>query len=271
MKIYAICLVRNEVDIIDITIKEAKQWVDKLLLIDNGSDDGTWERIQAWESEQVVPVERTTAPYADALRSHAFKAFKNEMKKGDWWAIQDADEFFYENPRKFLPQIASKYHAVASKKVDRRLPKECAENTQASETPSIDPKGFPYFAPFAWSEIRFFRHRPRLQWPEGMNWPRRVGIVAPEKIRVEHYPFRSLEQVNKKYKEKIAVHREDPRFFRHISQAKKGTDLLSKKDQLLYDDGEQDIFQRVRTKNDLTTRSYKYLIKRILHGLRIWP
>ncbi|MFB6258245.1 MAG: glycosyltransferase family 2 protein [Flavobacteriales bacterium] len=272
MKIYAICLVRNELDIIDRTIEHALGWADKLLIVDNASDDGTWERIQERKGNRLIPVTRTEDLYSDALRGRGFNAFRSELEEGDWWAIQDADEFFYDDPRSFLPRIEHKYHVVASKKVDRRIPKEWTEGPDAlQEAPPPTPQGIPYFTSYAWSELRFFRHRPRLKWPEGAIWPKRIGIVAPERIRVEHYPLRSLEQVRKKYEEKIAVHHQDPRFFRHIASAEDWKDMLPDKQELLYDDGEQDIFQRVSTRNDLNTRSYKYLIKRIFHSLGIWP
>ena len=41
MKIFGIMLVKNEVDIVGHTLKEAQKWCDKIFILDNGSTDGT--------------------------------------------------------------------------------------------------------------------------------------------------------------------------------------------------------------------------------------
>ena len=42
-KIHAICVVKNEVDIIEACLRSAEQWADRIIVYDNKSDDGTWE------------------------------------------------------------------------------------------------------------------------------------------------------------------------------------------------------------------------------------
>ena len=45
-KIYSLLLVKNEADIIRESLMAAIQWSDKVIVIDNGSTDGTWEIVQ---------------------------------------------------------------------------------------------------------------------------------------------------------------------------------------------------------------------------------
>ena len=45
-KIYSLLLVKNEADIIRTSILAAAQWSDKVIVMDNGSTDGTWEIVQ---------------------------------------------------------------------------------------------------------------------------------------------------------------------------------------------------------------------------------
>lgn len=43
MKIFSICCVRGENDIVGETLKAALDWSDQIFVFDNGSTDGTWE------------------------------------------------------------------------------------------------------------------------------------------------------------------------------------------------------------------------------------
>ena len=46
MKIFSICCVRDENDIVEETLKAALGWSDRIFVFDNGSVDGTWETLQ---------------------------------------------------------------------------------------------------------------------------------------------------------------------------------------------------------------------------------
>lgn len=46
-KIISILVVKNEVDIVGDVIKEASKWSDKIIVLDNHSNDGTWELINS--------------------------------------------------------------------------------------------------------------------------------------------------------------------------------------------------------------------------------
>lgn len=47
MRIYAICLIKNEGDIIAECLLHALKFCDRIFVLDNGSTDGTWETVNA--------------------------------------------------------------------------------------------------------------------------------------------------------------------------------------------------------------------------------
>jgi glycosyltransferase involved in cell wall biosynthesis len=64
MKIHALSVVKNEVDIIEDTLRAAVSWADSIYVLDNGSHDGTWEAVQKLGRElpAVVPYKQDPRP-----------------------------------------------------------------------------------------------------------------------------------------------------------------------------------------------------------------
>ena len=56
-KIYSLLLVKNESDIIRESLLAAIKWSDKVIVMDNGSTDGTWEIVKeiATQYPTIVP------------------------------------------------------------------------------------------------------------------------------------------------------------------------------------------------------------------------
>ena len=107
-KIYSIIVVKNEADIIAASLVDDCRWSDKIIVIDNGSTDGTWECIQdlATTHPQIIPWLRYEGPFHIGLRAKAFKAFRHELQAGDWWNVRlDADEFYPGDVRAFLAKV----------------------------------------------------------------------------------------------------------------------------------------------------------------------
>ena len=108
-KIYSLLVVKNEGDIIVASLKDAIRWSDKIIVIDNGSDDDTWEKINQMSIiyTQIVPFMRYEGAFHIGLRAKAFHAFKRELTCRDWWCVRmDADEFFRGDVRDFLQNCA---------------------------------------------------------------------------------------------------------------------------------------------------------------------
>src|SRR5215470_10715399 len=94
-RIFGICLVKNEDDIIAESLIFAAKHCDRIFVIDNGSTDGTWNIVQrlAQESSTIVPFARTLEPFDNSLRSNVYNAMHSGLSDDDWWLILDADEF----------------------------------------------------------------------------------------------------------------------------------------------------------------------------------
>ena len=130
-KIYSLLLVKNEADIIRESLMAAMQWSDKVIVMDNGSKDGTWEIVQemAAQDPRIVAFMQYKGGFRIGLRAKAFRAFRHEMTRNDWWCVRlDADEFFSEDPRAFLAKIPKRYNTVKKLSTDYVLTKEDIES-----------------------------------------------------------------------------------------------------------------------------------------------
>lgn len=95
MKIYGICMVRNEVDIIRLTIlHHLALGFDGLIVVDNGSSDGTDKELASFRYDKRVKWTRDESPWRQpAIMSEiAREAFRGGA---DWVVPFDADEFWH--------------------------------------------------------------------------------------------------------------------------------------------------------------------------------
>lgn len=201
-KIYSLLLVKNEADIIRASLLAAIQWSDKVIVIDNGSTDGTWEIVQelATEHTGIVAFMQYTGGFHIGLRAKAFHAFKHELTCHDWWCVRlDADEFFSEDPRAFLANIPNKYTAVKKLSTDYILTKEDIETHTFTGDFAIDRQYITHYLPKKRKERRFIRHSPWLIWSEKWRYPHPIGSTAKECIAVDHYQYRSPKQMEKRF------------------------------------------------------------------------
>jgi hypothetical protein len=200
MKIFGNCLVKNEADMIVETLVHASRWCDRIFVFDNGSTDGTWEKVLelAKRESRVVPFQSASVPYRDSLRLDTFNRFRSEASAGDWWCKLDADELYYDNPREFLAAVPRRHHVVWGVNFQFYFTDEDAARWEKN------PQAYPPHTPAEQalrhyrcdrSEVRFFRHRPGLGWNSG-SAPRHLGVLHPRRIRFQHYQYRSPEQIN---------------------------------------------------------------------------
>src|SRR5687768_11826297 len=108
MRIFGICLVKNEADIIAFSLQKASEWAHKIFVYDNGSTDGTWEAVQelAKTNDKIIPWKSEAKPFRDGLRGEVFNEFRHLAQKGDWWCCRlDSDEFYLDDPREVLSKV----------------------------------------------------------------------------------------------------------------------------------------------------------------------
>lgn len=201
-KIYSLMVVKNEVDVIAASLKDASRWSDKIIVIDNGSTDGTWEKVQtlAGTYPQIIPWLRYEGPFHIGLRAKAFRAFRKEMRAEDWWNVRlDADEFYPGDVRQFLAQVPKQYRTVKKASTDYVLTREDIDEHVFSGDFETDRALITHTLPTPRQERRFMRHSALLCWLERWRYPHPWGRVYPEPIPVDHYQFRSPQQMFKRY------------------------------------------------------------------------
>lgn len=199
MKIFGNCLVKNEADMIEETLRHAVRWCDRIFVFDNGSTDGTWKKVLtlAETEPRIVPFQSTATPFRNTLRMETFNRYRNEGAPGDWWCILDADEIYVDNPREFLSAVPRRHHAVWGVYFQHYFTDldvlRHARNPQAYPPHTSAEQALRYYR-CNWSELRFFRHRSGLVWDCG-SAPRHLGVVHPRRIRFKHYQYRSPDQI----------------------------------------------------------------------------
>ena len=202
MKIYSLLVVKDEADIIPLSVTDACRWSDKVIVIDNGSTDGTWECLQqlAADNPKVVLFMRYEGPFHIGLRAQAFRAFRHEMKRGDWWCVRlDADEFFPGDVRGFLSRIPRRFRTVKKTSTDYVITHEDLAEGLITDNFIDNKENIRYALPQKRSERRFMRHSPFYIWMSRWRYPHPWGRVAPEEIPVDHYQYRSVAQMQRRY------------------------------------------------------------------------
>lgn len=271
MNIFAICLIKNEEDIIRYALYEGLKWASFIFVYDNGSDDQTWQIVQelAKNEPRIVPFKTESKPYHDGLRGEVFNAYKSMAKKGDWWAILDSDEFFMEDPKLFLRKVPFWYHKVKIRRYEYLVTKEdvCELNfiNQFPEAIEI----LKYYDPQVNSEVRFMRHRNMLSWipDERRKWPEHSGVCYSKYINVKHYKYRSPEQIQRRLKlRKKASDDGYTRFSRDMVADWKEV-LISRSDAIM-----ETPKMTYKTFKDKNKRSVLWNVKHIVfHLLGIYP
>lgn len=214
MKVFSICVVRDECDVIEETLLAALRWSARIFILDNGSTDGTWELLQALASRhaQIHVVGRELGAFRDELRGEVYAQCRSEAAPGDWWCRLDADEFYIDDPRTFLAGVPSRFGFVRSATLNYYFTdRDFAEYTR-------DPTGWlrcPVQARLRyyqnnWSEGRFVRHHTDLRWV-GHIWPPNRGRIHRARIRLKHFQYRSPEQIRRR----LAIRQRQTDIFMH--------------------------------------------------------
>ncbi len=199
-RIFGLCVIKNEADIIEQTLRAASAWCDTAYVLDNGSTDGSWEIVQdlARELPCVVPFRQDPSGFTDDIRNTIFGAVRSSAGRRDWWAILDADEMYVDDPRAFLARVPRRFDRVWHQQynylfTDADLAAYEADRSRFAAGAPIEARAR-YFVLGDHSELRFFRHSRLLTHIPGPG----SGRVFPTPIRVRHYMYRSPEQIQQR-------------------------------------------------------------------------
>jgi hypothetical protein len=216
MKLNAICIIKNEVDIIADTLDYALKFCDTIYIFDNASSDGSYELIceKAALDPRIVIAAHTDEIYRNQFRNRVYNMFNHKFTSNDWWYILDADEMLVEDPRPMLAKAAQR------KKNQMRVWQAqfyFTDNDLAvydNEDKSLPvPERRRYYR-INWREPRFFKNSPSQKWPEGISGkvpPFCNSLYHPSPI-CRHYAQRTPEQI--KMRHEIRVN--NPYSFLHV-------------------------------------------------------
>lgn len=269
MKIFALCVVKNEADIIGECLQAASAWADRIFVYDGESTDGTWEKVLAMQNDRIVPWKRDGKVFQEALRAEIFNAFRHEASDGDWWCHLDADEFYVRNPRELLAAVPPPHHVVWGIAVEYYLTQQDVDTIDFA-VPTNDILNALRYYRAENSEPRFFRHRNGLVWNESEGWPRHMGIATPERLLYKHYKFRSPHQmqlrIDTRRSSQLRGFVVRPQYTSRTWQEE-----IAKIDDLDIDqrDGQFRLREdRIPLHLDSPSRT---LLKRFMHGTGLWP
>lgn len=268
MKIYAISLIKNEIDIIEKNLTEASKWCDKIYVYDNGSTDGTWELVNKLKSDIIIPYKSEALPYRDSLRQRVFEHFRHELEEGDWICFKlDADEFYIDEPRTFLKNLPRYVSLVFGINIEYQY----TEDNLKDINTIFSFEKFKY-ATVPSCEERFIRYREKLVWNEQASLPTHPGVTSKKFIKYAHYQFRNPEQIEKRLNTRKQALDSGYVMYWDRDLGKKWESKIIDKSVLteIKPDTDLDLLVRksgIKIKESLT----KKILKRVLHGLKVWP
>lgn len=210
-KIHAGCMVKDEVDVIVQTLQSALEWCDFIYIYENGSTDGTAEKVLDLSEKypNIVIYRQDSLPYSEGLRAEMYHHYKENYRDGDWICKLDADEIYIDNPRQFLAQVPPEYLVVKSASFQYYITDKDAELYY--QNPSLYDDDVPveqkcrYYIN-NWSEYRFFKYNNKLAWSPSEPWPsRRRKNIYPIRIKLKHYQYRSPQQITKRLENRLKL------------------------------------------------------------------
>lgn len=222
MKIHCICIAKNESDIIAQTLTKASEWCDYIYVVDNASEDSTWEKVLDLSKKYpVIPHKQDNRTFYDGMRAEIFHDFRSNSQPGDWWCRLDADEFYIDDPRTFLNTVPNRYQAVWGASfqyyfTDQDLERYQQDPRSFSDNVSVEEKCRYYLND--WSENRFFKYDPNIVWDKNRGWPY-FGAIYPQRIRLKHYQYRSPQQIQRRFMDRLKVRSGGTSVFLHEVQA----------------------------------------------------
>lgn len=216
MKLNAICIIKNEADIIVETIEHALAFCDNIFVFDNGSTDGSYEKLlkKASQDSRVVIVEHSDEVYRNQFRNRVYNKLHDRFSADDWWYILDADEMLAEDPRPML-ELAAKKRKTQMRvwQAQFYFTNKDLENYDTEDHSQNVSQRRRYYR-INWREPRFFKNSPTQKWPEDISGkvpPFCHKLYRPSPI-CRHYAERTPEQI----KQRREIRLSNPYSFLHV-------------------------------------------------------
>ena len=210
--IHAICLVKNEGDVIAQTLRYASKFCSNIYVFDTGSSDNSWQEVEKSASDVVMPFRHEAVPFYDGLRAQVFNAVRDRIENGDWLYILDADEQLAEDPRKAV-RIAEREGAQQINTIQYNFHftdvdwQQYQQGLDSRELPIAQRRRYYRFTNI---EQRLFQINADTTWSESTDAANPHGFMRPQgakklkkcsyRIPNCHYQYRDPEQIQLRLK-----------------------------------------------------------------------
>lgn len=217
-KLFGVCFVKNEDDIIGDSIAHAAQFCSKIFVIDNASTDRTWDIVNGLKFKNLVPVCSKDFVFRDYLRLRFMETRKEELGLNNWWYIFDADEFLLDDPFDAIA-FAEKEGAdciavnVINFHLTEKEVRDAAENGRQETW-----RDRKHYILYESGPVKFFKNTKYVDYNICDVMPFGITKECSQRLLMKHYPYRSLAQLKKR-----VYTRYGNREFE--SECKRGTDL----------------------------------------------
>ena len=226
-RIHAICLVKNEGDVIAETLRYASKFCHKIYVFDTGSTDDSWQQVEQAASDVIIPFRHESIAFYDGLRAQVFNAVRGDIAAGDWLYILDADEFLAADPcaaieiaeKEGAQQIDTLQYNFQFTDVDWQQSKKGLDSRDRS---IIDRRRYYCFTNI---EQRLFQVDTDTFWPEHTDVDNPHGFMRPQGARKLkkctyrlpncHYQYRDPEQIRLRMQTRKVAREINPKIFIH--------------------------------------------------------
>lgn len=216
-------LCRNEVDIIEANIRvHASLGVDAFVVMDNGSTDGTREKLEALTNEFELHIIDEFGAYQQAKWMRQLAVYAREKLSANWVISNDADEFWLPEKGSIKGYLQHKDSVITVSRSNMLLTEEALKDgydfTQAThrvqypicydrEVQKNDPNISMLLVPLSpkvivnpngFIKISGGNHRAK-------HWGKWLTAKTENRIRVYHYPIRSYQQFEANIKHRQAL------------------------------------------------------------------
>ena len=194
MTTFAVSMVKDEADIIEGCIRHMADEVDRLLVADNGSSDGTRDILDALADELLLTVVDDPDPAYYQSDKMSLLAEKAAGLGATWVVPFDADELWFCRDGRIRDLLGGAAHAT-------RVARVTLTNHYST---AIDPAEPDPFRRMVWRTAEVaplpkvaFRWEPGAiihQGNHNVSLPGGQGIAALAGLEVRHFPYRSADQ-----------------------------------------------------------------------------
>lgn len=215
MKLRAVCVCRNEADVIQDSLLHAGEFCDEIYVYDMGSDDGTVERVREIENGTIKLFDSVRLPFHDGRHADVWRSLwrthPEAFSPEDWYMILDADEFLIRDPRPILFSRAyRRFNLQRTWQINHYY-------TKSDHQRWLERDRRPVWQRLRWFRLnnvapRFFRCKPDDPWPNEPSPAIPFGRIVPTSCKYEgsrimlnrHFQYRFPDQIRRRFETRKA-------------------------------------------------------------------